>query len=116
MFAAAVDALKGFLMEQAHQAMAGSHVLHHFHGELVVVRCHVGGGKNGRQLVLGGGHFVVLCLGQDPQLPQLLIQLFHKGSHPGLDGPKIVVFQFLALGRLSAKQGPPVNSRSGRWS
>ena len=61
--AAAVDPLEGLLVEQTHQAVAGGHVFHHFHGQLVVVGGHVGGGEDRRQLVLGGGHLVVLCLG-----------------------------------------------------
>ena len=103
-FAAAVNALKGLFVQQAHQAVLGGHVLHGFHGQLVVVGGHVGGGEDGRQLVLGRGHLVVLCLGQNAQLPQLLVQILHKGGNPGLDGAKVVVLQLLALGRLGPKQ------------
>ena len=49
----------------------------------------------------------MLGFGQDPQLPQLLIEVLHKGRHPGLDGAEIVVVQLLALGRPGAKEGAP---------
>ena len=38
----------------------------------------VGGGKDGRELVLRGRGLVVLGLGQDAQLPQLVVQLLHE--------------------------------------
>ena len=54
--------------------------------------------------MLGRGYLVVLRLGGDAHLPQLLIQLMHELRHPGLDGPVIVVVQLLALGGLGAEQ------------
>ena len=54
--------------------------------------------------MLGRGHFVVLRLGQNPQLPQLLVQVLHEGGHSGLDSSKVVVLQLLALGSLGAEQ------------
>ena len=65
----------------------------------------VGGGVDGGQLVLGGGHLVVLGLGQDAQLPQLVVQVGHVGGHPGLDGAEVVVVHLLALGGLGAEEG-----------
>ena len=103
--AAAVDPLEGLLVEQTHQPVAGGHVPHHLHGELVVVGGHIGGGEDGGQFVLGGGHLVVLCFRQDAQLPQLLVQLLHKGGDSRFDGPEIVVLQLLALGGLGPEQG-----------
>ena len=102
---APVDAREGFFMEQADQAVLSGHLLHDLHGELVVVRGHVGGGVDGGQLMLGGGHLVVLGLGEDAQLPQLFVQVLHVCLDPGLDGAEIVVVQLLALGRLRAEQG-----------
>jgi hypothetical protein len=78
--AAAVDAVEGLLVEQAHQAVALGHLAHHLHGQLVVVGGDVGGGEDGGHFVLGGGNLVVLGLGQNAQLPQLVIQLLHKGA------------------------------------
>ena len=103
--AAAVDPLEGLFVEQTHQAVAGGHVPHHLHGELVVVGGHIGGGEDGGQLVLSGGYLVVLCFRQDAQLPQLLVQLLHKGGDSRFDGPEIVVLQLLALGGLGPEQG-----------
>ena len=104
--AAAVDAGKGLLMEQAHQTVLGGHPLHNLHGQLVVVGGNVGGGVDGGQLMLGGRHLVVLRLGQDAQLPKLLVQLLHIGGHAGLDGAEVVVVQLLPLGGPCAEQRP----------
>ena len=106
MLAATVDAVKGLLVKQAHQPVALSDLAHHLHGQLVVVRGDVCGGENGSHFVLGRGDLVVLRLGKHAQLPQLVVQLFHKGCNPGLDGAEIVVVQLLTLGRLGAEQGP----------
>ena len=104
MLARAVDAGKGLLMEQAHQAVLPGHLLHHVHGDLVVVAGGVGVGVDGGHLMLTGGHLVVLGLGQDPQLPQLPVQVLHVGGHPGPDGAEVVVLQLLALGGGGAEQ------------
>ena len=58
--------------------------------------------KIGRQLVLRGGDLVVLGLGEDAELPELLVQLVHERRHARLDGAEIVVVQLLALGRACA--------------
>ena len=55
--------------------------------------------------MLGGGGLVVLGLGHDAELPQLLVQLLHKGLHARLDGAEIVIVQLLALGRAGAVEG-----------
>ena len=106
MLAAAVDAGKGLLVQQAHQTVAVGHLLQKLHGQLVVVAGAVGIGIHLGHLVLGGSHLVVLRLGGNAHLPQLLIQLVHEFRHPGLDGPVVVVVQFLALGGFGAEQGP----------
>ena len=105
MLAAAVDPIEGLFVEQADQTVLGGHVFHGLHGQLVVVSGNVGGGEDGGQLMLGGGHLVVFGFGQNAQLPQLFVQVFHKGGHPGLDSAKVVVLQLLALGGLGAEQG-----------
>ena len=106
MLAAAVDPGKGLFVEQTHQAMLSSNLLHDLHGQLVLIGGDVGGGIDGCQLVLCGGYLIMLRFGQDPQLPQLPVQLLHIGRHSGLDGAEVVVVQFLALGGLGTEQGP----------
>ena len=91
-------------MQQADQPVAGSHLLHDLHGQLVVVGGDVGGGVDGRQLMLGRGHLVVLGLGQNAQLPELLVQVRHILRHTGLDNAEIMVVHLLTLGGLGAEQ------------
>ena len=60
MLAGAVDSLEGLLVQQAGISESVRHLLHHFHGQLVVVHRHVGCLKDRRQLVLGRRDLVVL--------------------------------------------------------
>ena len=106
MLTAAVDAGEGLLVEQAHHAMLGGYPLHDLHGQLVLVGGAVGGGIDGGKLVLGGSHLIVFRLGEDAQLPQLGVQLLHKGGDAGLDGAEVVVVQLLPLGGLGTEQRP----------
>ena len=76
--AGTVDAVEGLLMEQAHQTVALGNLLHHFHGQQVVVDGLVGGVENGSQLMLCGSNLVVLGAGGNPQLPQLVVQILHE--------------------------------------
>ena len=102
--AAAVDAGKGLFMQQADQTVLPGDLLHDLHGQLVVVRGDVRRGKNRRKLVLAGSDLVVLGLGIDAELPELLVQLFHEGLDAGLDRAEIMVVQLLALGRGSTEE------------
>ena len=55
--------------------------------------------------MLGRGGLVVFGLGQNAQLPEFLIQLFHKGLNTGFDGTEIMILHLLSLGRLGPQQG-----------
>ena len=103
--AGTVDPGKGLFVEEADHVVPPGHLLHDLHSQLVVVAGGVGVAVNGGQLMLGGSHLVVLGLGQDAQLPQLLVQLLHVGRHPGLDGAEVVVLQLLPLGGLGPEEG-----------
>ena len=92
-------------MLQADQTVLGSDLLHHLHGQQVVVDGHVGGIVDGGQLMLAGSHLVVLGLGGHAQLPQLLVQFLHERGHLGADDAEVVLLQLLALGRGSTEQG-----------
>ena len=103
--AGAVDPLEGLLMLEADKAVLAGDLLHDLHGEQVVVDGHVGGVVDGGQLVLGGGHLVVLGLGGDAQLPQLLVQLLHELGDHRADDAEVVLLQLLTLGGRGAEQG-----------
>ena len=101
----AVDAGKGLFMQQADEAVALGHLLHRLHDELVLIVGGVGVAVDGSHLVLTGGDLVVLGLGEHAELPQLLVQLLHKGRHARADDAEVVVVQLLTLGRLAAEEG-----------
>ena len=92
-------------MQEADHVVLLCYLLHQLHGELVVVGGNVGGGEEGRQLVLCGGNLVVLGLGHDAELPQLLVQFLHKCGDAGLYRTEVVIFKLLTLGRLRAEEG-----------
>ena len=102
--ARAVHPSEGLFMQQTGKPMLCRHPLHDFHGELVVVGGQVGGGEHGSQLMLARRGLVVFRLGGHAQLPQLLIHLLHERLYPGLQVAKVMVIQFLALGRTRAEQ------------
>ena len=83
MLAGTVDPGEGLLMEQAHQIVLGSALLHDLHDQLVVVAVGIGIGVHRGHFVLTGGHFVVLGLGQNAQPPELFVQVLHKGRNTG---------------------------------
>ena len=98
-------------MEQAHQSVAVGHLLHHFHGQLVLVAGGVGIGEHRRHLMLSRGYLVVLGLRQDAESPERLIQILHIRGHSGADGTEVMVLQLLPPGGLCAEQGPAAHSQ-----
>ena len=104
--AAAVDTGEGFFMQQTDQVVLPGDLLHDLHGQLVVVGSDVGGREDRRQLMLTRSNFVMLGLGVDAQLPELLVQFFHEGLDPRLDGAEVMVVKLLALGRFGAEKRP----------
>ena len=99
-----VDGLEGLLVLQAHQAVVAGQQLHLLHGEQVLVHRAVRLGEDGRQLVLGRGHLVVLGLRGNAERPQLVVELLHELVHCGTDGAEVMLLQFLALYRRIAEQ------------
>ena len=102
--AASVHPCKRLLMQETNQTVLCSNLLHDLHGQLVVVCGHIGRCIDGCQLMLGRSHFIVLCLGQNSQLPELVIEILHESGNARLDHAKIVIIHFLALGRSGAKK------------
>ena len=68
--------------------MAVRHLLHHLHGQLVLVAGGVGIGEHRRHLVLGGGHLVVLRLGQDARAQRVSSRSFMYAATLGRMAPK----------------------------
>ena len=99
-----IDGLEGLLMLQAHQAVVAGQKLHLLHGEQVLVHGAVRLGEDGRQLVLGRSHLVVLGLRGNAEGPQLVVELLHELVHRGADGAEVVLLQLLALHRRIAEQ------------
>ena len=89
--AAAIHPFKGFFVQQADHIILPGNLLHDLHGELIIICRNIGRGENTCQLMLSRGCFVMLCLCHDAQLPELFIQLLHKGCNPGLDGAEVMV-------------------------
>ena len=91
-------------MLQTHQTMAICQQAHLLHGQQVVVDGAVRALVNGRQLVLGRCHFVVLRLGGNAKLPQLLVKVFHVLVDRRADGAEVMLLELLALARRIAEQ------------
>ena len=93
-------------MEQAHETVAVCYLLHDLHRDLVLIAGCIGITVNGRHFMLGRRHLIVLGLGEDAQLPQLVVEILHKGGDSGTDRAKIVILQLLSSGRFGAKKRP----------
>ena len=102
--AAAVDAGKGLFVQKADHVVLLRYLLHELHGKLVVVGGDVSRGEDRCKLVLCGSDFVMLGLCEHAELPQLVIELLHKGGHAGLDSSEVMILQLLTLGRLCAEE------------
>ena len=115
-FARAIDAGKGFLVQQTGQAMLLRSGAQDGHRELLVVGGHVRGFEEGRDLELGGGHLVVAGFGRDPQAVHLPLHLLHEHLHPLRDGAEVVIVKLLALGRGAAVEGATCQQQVGpQW-
>ena len=97
MLAAAVDAGKGLLMQQAHQTVLCRDLLHDLHGQLVVVGGDICCAIDRSKLMLSRRYLVMLCFSVDTKSPELLVKIFHVSLNSCLDSTEIVIFKFLTL-------------------
>ena len=102
--AGTVDAGKRLFVQQADHAVARGHLLHDLHRQLVLVGSDVAGREHRRELVLRGRHFVVLRLGVNAELPELLVQILHERRNARLDAAEVMIVQLLAFRRLGAEE------------
>ena len=103
--AGAIDALERLLVQQAGKAVLLSDRAHDLHGQLVVVGSDIGGGEDRSHLVLARCNLVVLGLGEDAELPQLLIEILHERCNARTECAEVVIIHLLALRRHRAEQG-----------
>ncbi len=84
--------------------MLAGHALQRLHHDLVLVNGYIGLGINRSQLVLCRSHLVVLGLCRHTELPELFIDILHKGCDALTDRTKIVIVQLLPLRRHRTEQ------------
>ena len=109
--AAAVDAGERLLMEQEDQVVLGGNVHAHLHRNLVQVAGNVGDREEGRNFVLGGGHFVVVHVERAANLEQRRLHVVHARFHALRHGREVVEVHLLALGRGRANERAPASSQ-----
>ena len=56
--------------------------------------------------MLSGCDLVVLCLGEDAELPEFLVKVVHELLYLGLDDTEVVVVHLLAFGCFRAEESP----------
>ena len=115
MFAGSVDAGKRFLMKEAAHIVVDRQPLHCLHDQLVMVGGQVGFLVNGGQLMLGGGHFIVLGLGGYAQFPQLFVQVLHEGADTFADDAEVMVLHLLPLGSRRSEKGTACKDQIGTF-
>ena len=104
--AGSVHAGKRLLVQQTRQAVLGRHLLQGLHRHHLMVDGDVGVLEHRRDLVLARRHLVVPRLHRHTDLEQLELRLRHEREHALRDGPEVLVFEFLPLGRLGAEERP----------
>ena len=111
MLSASVYSGERFFMKQTHKPVLCRNFLHHFHCQLVMVCRDVCCCINRSKFMLCRGDFVMLCLCQNTQLPEFLIEFFHISGNPWLDHSEIMIVHLLSLRRLRAKKSTSRKSK-----
>ena len=104
MLAGAVYALEGLLVEQTDEVVLFGDLLHDFHCQLVVVGCDVGGREDRSKLMLCRCDLVVLCLCENAELPELLVEILHVSRDSRFDRAEVVILKLLTFGSHCAEQ------------
>lgn len=91
-------------MLEAREAIVRCIEAHLLHGEQVLIDGAVGIGEDGREFVLCRCNFVVLGLGCNAELPQIVVELFHEFIDRGADGTEVVLIELLAFARRCTKE------------
>ncbi len=86
--------------------MLDSNIFHEIHDQQIVIDRHVGFFKTRRALVLAGRHFVMAGHDRDSKFERFHLERFHEILYSHRDSAEIMIVHLLALGGLSAKDGP----------
>lgn len=97
MFSASVDSRERFLVKQTYHSVPLRYLLQQLHRKLIMISGDIRGCKYGRKLMLSGSDFIMLCFGENSDLPKFLVQIFHKFRNTGLNYPKIMVVKLLTF-------------------
>ena len=106
MLARTVNAREGLFVKQTDKTVTLCNALHALHCELVLVGCDVDACVYRRKFVLCGSHFVMLGIGINSELPELVVKLRHERFDTRLDCAVIMVAQLLSLRRTCAEKSP----------
>ncbi len=106
-FSGAVDTGKRFFMKQDPELMPAGDLVHQVHEQLVMVNGKVYRFVNRRAFKLSRGHLVVPGPQGNAQAVGFRFKIHHKPVYPFRDGPEIMVFELLPLGRGVAVECAP---------
>ncbi len=109
----AVDAGKGFFVEEADEAVLVGDAAHDLHDHVLVIGGEVAVFEERGEFVLAGGDFVVAGFDGDAELDEFVFAVGHEGQDAFGDDAEIVVFQFLALWRRCAEEGAAAGDQVG---
>ena len=102
--AGSVHARKRLLVQQRRQSVLRRDLLQHLHRHHLMIDGEVGVLEDRRDLILTRRHFVVPRLHRHAELEELELRFRHAGEHARGDVAEVLVFHFLALGRLGAEE------------
>ena len=104
MFARAVDAGEGLLVQQASQTVLVGGLFQHRHDQLLVIGGEVGRLEKRRDLELTGRDFVVAGLGRDAEFEEFAVDFIHESHDAIRNQAEVVVLEFLPLRRGCAEE------------
>ncbi len=104
MLARTVDAAEGLFVQQAFQAIMLGHIAQRGHDDMVVINGQVAGLVKRRNLVLAWRGLVVARFHGHAKLVKIPFHFHHAGKHSLGNDSKILVAEFLALGRPGPKE------------
>src|SRR5690606_34514987 len=102
--ARSVHSGEGFLVKETPETVFLRQVSEGRHQKMLMVRCYVGGLKEGSDLKLPGSHFVVAGLCRNAQFVECVLDLLHEDLNALRDGTKVMIVELLTFCRRLSKK------------
>ena len=83
MLSGTIDSFERLLVQEAGHIVTVCNLLHHLHGQLVVIYGDICGFEDGGKLMLCRSNLIMFGLSRNTKLPELFIEIMHEGRYLG---------------------------------